>query len=146
VGTFFAVFGTRLFIGSACVNAPFPAADLYVEICLIQSLGDQSETVQDMSQIEVNQDTGIARTLHFRGQITTANLDVTCYWVPADKGQAAVLAAYRGSDSDYNFKAMLPDGSVIYYLGPILSHDVITGVGSNVIMRKFSIAINDTIF
>jgi hypothetical protein len=145
MATFYAVFGTRFFIGSACVNAPFPAADEYSEITLIENFGDLLESAQDMSQIEVDQDTGIARTVHVRAEKTSSNLDVTCYWSKSDSGQAAVLAAYRGGDGDYNFKLMLPDGSITYYLGPILSHDLVTGVGSNVIRRKFSIAINDCI-
>lgn len=142
---FLPVFGTKFFIGSPCAVAPFPAVDQYVEILAIDNFGDQAESVQDVTQIKVDQTTGMASVLHFRAERSTGNLDVSCYWLKTDPGQLAVQTAYRGPDDDFNFKAQFPDGSVVYYQGPVVAHNFVTGVGSNIIARRFSIALNEII-
>jgi hypothetical protein len=145
MGTYL-TFGIQLFIGNACVNVPVPAVDSYIEVGLIQTFGDQDSAGDDMSSVEVDQDTGEARTLHFRGAITSSNLEITCLWSTTDLGQRAVYAAYRDKiNTDYNFKVVMPDGSVQFYMGPVMSHDIATGVGNNFVLRTFDIGINDRI-
>lgn len=144
--------GTRFYIGAAVLSdvdtvAEFEAESGWVEVGLIESLGEFGDQANEVTFAAI----GDSRVRRAKGARDAGQIAVTCAHDPLDAGQAALEAA-EGTNDNYAFKVVLPDGpagysdTIQYFRGLVSSKRKNVGSNDNVIRNTYNIGINSEIF
>lgn len=146
--------GARIYIGNAAVTsavdtlAEFEATSSWIEIGLVESLGeygDESSTVTFAAL-------GDGRVRKAKGARDAGVLALTVAHDPTDVGQVAIEAA-EGTNNNYPFKVVLPDGptpaysdTIQYFRGLVMSKRLNVGTNDNVVRKTFNIGLNSEVY
>jgi len=144
--------GTRFYIGAAATSSvdtieEFEATSGWVEVGLIESLGEYGDQSNDVTFAAI----GDSRMRHAKGARDAGTLTVTCAHDPLDAGQAALEDA-EGTNNNYLFKVVLPDGpagysdTIQYFRGLVMSKRKNVGSNDNVVRNNYNIGINSEIY
>ena len=144
--------GTRFYVGAAATSTidtvdEFEAVSGWVEVGLIESLGEYGDQSNDVSFAAI----GDSRVRHAKGARDAGTLAVTCAHDPLDTGQAAMEAA-EATNNNYMFKVVLPDGpagysdTIQYFRGLVMSKRLNVGTNDNVVRVVYNVGINSEIF
>lgn len=144
--------GTRFYIGNAGgatidTIEEFEAHSGWTEVGLIESLGEFGDQSNDVTFAAI----GDSRVRHAKGARDAGTMAVTVGHDPLDVGQAAVEVA-EGTNDNYLFKAVLPDGpagysdTIYYFRGLVMSKRINVGTNDNIVRKTYNIGINTEIF
>lgn len=143
--------GTRVYISTAVTSAPADSAAYgalsWTEIGDVESLGDFG----DEAQILTANSLGRSRVVKVKGPYDAGSLTITVLDKPDDTGQAAAKVA-AGTSYDYPIKVILPNpvtvggtGEIAYLIGKVSSKSLNVGDATNIVKRRFTVAINSEI-
>ena len=145
--------GTKVYVGPAVITAnadslaEFQAITAWVEIGLVESLGEFGDESADVSFAAL----GDGRTRHAKGARDAGTMAITVAHDPTDTGQAAIELAEQ-ADDNYAFRVTLPDGPVgysnteLYFRGLVRSRRKNVGTNDNVIRNTYNVGVNSEIF
>jgi len=144
--------GTRVFIGAAAGStidtiAEFEAISGWTEVGLVESVGEYGDEANPVTF----QALGDGRVRKSKGARDAGTLALVCGHDPTDVGQAALIAA-EGTNNNYAFKIILPDGpvgysdTIQYFRGLVMGKRQNVGNNENIVRRNFNIGINTEIF
>lgn len=146
--------GTQVFIGASVTSssadtlAEFTAMTGWVEIGLIESLGEFGDAASDVSFAAI----GDGRMRHAKGARDAGSMTITCAHTPEDLGQAAIEAA-EATNNNYAFKVVVPDSptgawsdTIIYFRGLVRSKRKNIGSNDNVVRNTYEVGINSELF
>lgn len=144
--------GTKYYIGGAVTSAvdtlaEFEALTVWTEIGLVENggeFGDQASSVTGAAL-------GDGRIRKAKGARDAGELALIVFHDPTDTGQAALDAA-EGTNNNYAFKVVLPDGpagysdTIEYFRGLVMSKRKQVQTNDNIIRRTYNIGVNSEIF
>lgn len=144
--------GTRVFIGAAAGStidtiAEFEGLSGWTEVGLVESVGEYGDEANPVTF----QALGDGRVRKSKGARDAGTLALVCGHDPTDAGQAALIAA-EGTNVNYAFKIILPDGpvgysdTIQYFRGLVMGKRQNVGNNENIVRRNFNIGINTEIF
>jgi len=144
--------GTKIYIGNAVTSdvdtiAEFEATTIWTEIGLVESLGEFGDESSAVNFAAL----GDGRTRKAKGARDAGTLAITVAHDPLDAGQLAIEAA-EGTNFNYSFKVVLPDGpsgysdTIIYFRGLVMSKRMNVGSNDNVVRRVFNVGINSELY
>jgi len=143
--------GTRIYIGAAVTEEPADAAAYaliaWTEVQGVESIGDLGDETEILTATTLLD----GRVFKGKGPRDAGTLPLVCLDRPDDAGQIALVAA-EGTNFNYPFRVVLPNRITVggqdqteYFIGLVSSKRLNVGDVSNIVRRRFDVAINSKI-